>query len=233
MGMFSAGELGDLVHAGAVGAFHAVTSPFYNGGAAIGSGAADFVRGLVTGHAVAQANAAAAPAAAPAKSAPAKAGNPDAGPVVTLGDGTRVVMPSAAWLAAHPAEKVDMSQAPVAAAAAAQKSSGPQSPLDVVKQAEAENPGMSRAQLAQVVAYATKLAPVKAQLPKDQAVTRYTALAEDYAQRTAADPNYAKSQAGTAQKELIDNYRPVIGAPNMTADTLNAGAGMPPQPDGF
>lgn len=225
----AANAIGAWLHGMATGVAHAATG-FHNyveGQPSLQQGVSDFVRGLVGGSDPAQARAVAAD---PPKAAAAKSGgNPDLGPMVTLGNGQTVRMPSAAWIKAHPPE-------PISAGAGTPQGAGPtpaaagQSPadnrpanaFDFVRQAAMNNPNLTIGQLGTVADAAARLIPQKALVPKDQVIAQYGDLANRYAQKLAEDPNYAKSPVGQAHYNLIQNLRSVI-TPNPMFDVANMG----------
>lgn len=190
----------------------------------------DFIHGLMTGHAAATAGggemqarvATSAPKAAAAK--PAKSGDPNAGATITLGDGTKAVMPSAAFLAANPA--TPYAGGPVAGAISASSgggSSGATTPLDIVRAAAMANGGLSLNQLgAMSEALGRLIPPVTQRVPtmRDQAIGLGLQIAQ---QKAAADMADAKKNNDPvayrkATDDLFQNVRTLGASPNQMFD---------------
>lgn len=205
---------------------------------------ADFVHGLMTGHALASGPQLQARVAT---SAPAKAtapANPDAGQTVTLGNGMTVTLPSAAWLKAHPATPAPQGSindvggsvngggaVPAAAAAPA----APPTNFDILRSMALSNPGMTRGDIGTVASALAQLSPVKGMSPLDAAKM---ATMQQFLARNDAITQQALAAAGDnplkREKALTDNLtnmRALVASPNVLGDVNAAmGYGGLPQP---
>lgn len=220
-------DIGQVISQAAQDAVHNVASMYAPTAIAmhLGPEVSDFVSGLMGGG-----KSPGSPAAAAAKqivnkqvAAPAKA--PTVGATITLPDGTKAQMPSAAFLAAHPATPYTGGtiSAPSASAGVA---SAPTSPLDVVRAAAMANGGLSLNQLGALTESVSRMIPPTTQKPvtaKDQILGQYQSLANDYAVRTAQDPNYANTQGGKAHAALLQQLREGAASANSMFDVMNSG----------
>lgn len=233
----AANAIGAWLHGLATGAAHAVVGAhnYVESQPSLQEGVRDFVGGLVNGGGGQMQARVAVPAP---KAAAAKGSN--AGRTVTLGNGMTVALPSAAYLKANQAEAAPQgsindvggrtfltppSAADIKAASAtssAPVNNRPANAFDFVRQAALGNPNLTIGQLGTVADAASRLIPQKALVPKDQVIAQYSDLANRYAAMAAHDPNYAKTPAGQAHYNLIQNLRSVV-TPNPMFDVANMG----------
>ena len=216
-------DIGQVISQAAHDAVHNVASMYAPAAIAMHLGPAvhDFVTGIMGGG-----KSAGSPAAVAAKQVVNKqvAAPSNAGATITLPDGTKAQMPSAAFLKANPATAYG--GGPVAPAAAAPAAAGSSSPLDVVRAAAMANGGLSLNQLGALTESVSRMIPPVTQKPvsvKDQILGQYQSLANDYAVRTAQDPNYANTQGGKAHAALLQQLREGAASANSIFDAMNSG----------
>lgn len=211
----SAAELGVDTRNDAAETAKTIAAPFYNGGQAIGSGVADFVHGLVTGHALATHAAAPAPAPAPATSS---------------GKGSAKSAPNA---------PVDLMTAFLAAQTARQMQpgygsdgGGPQSPLDIVRNAAVASGGLSLNQLGALSEAVSRVNPPlapKQHTYRDDAAQAALALAEQQGQAAMAAAKAGNDPVAyrKATDDLFQKYRTLAASPNPMFDINSALGGQP------
>lgn len=240
----SANAIGAWVHGLATGVAHGVVNAhnWVENQPSLQEGIASFVNGLTNGagNQMQAQVATAAPKAAKAAAKPA--GDPNAGATVTLGNGTTVTLPSAAWLKAHPATAAPQSQVGYGSAnpggapqggtaqpAAAAQSAPPMTNFDILRQMALGNPGMTRGDVGTVASALAQLSPTKGMTPLEAAKMQ---TMQQYLARNDAMTQQALAAAGndplTREKILttnLTNLRPIFAPPNPVGD-VNASMGF-------
>lgn len=182
----------------------------------IGDNVGGFVHGLMTGQ-------------APPVAAPAKGGKAAASAPAAPGGAPQYTQ---AYLNSQPnfVQQAAGNAAPAKGGSSAPAGPAPApTPLDVIRAAAMNNGGLSLSQLGALSESVSRTVPQQVKpvplTSKEQAAAQYLTLANDYAIKSAQDPNYGKSQAGAAHQQLMEDLRGIAATPNQINDVAT---GMPP-----